>query len=264
MNEASSPAAESPPTVSDWVMRCAVARANGQPIPSAQLFRRMLEHEEYFAIGGEVLGGPGTAVDVFLSADVADALAAGADGLHQFGGLQLTAAIESGTSELRLFFAADDAPLVLDEVEVDAFRAFLQVTVVESVLMRMQSGDELLVEQPFARLRAFDGFLTVCAGGQSQPGESPAPLKMALAEDAGGEGRRLAAVFTAEDALQYFIAHSSRSASDGLVSVRLSGRELCEQVAGNTEIDGFVFNPCGPSAPVALAREAANDILAGE
>ena len=49
---------------------------------------------------------------------------------------------------------------------------------------------------------------------------------MALATDVGAEGRKLAAVFTAQDALQLFIVSRQGSGGDELISVRLSGVEL--------------------------------------
>ena len=149
------------------------------------------------------------------------------------------------------------------EEEVALFRTFLEVTVVEQLFARLYTGEALEVAEPCGRLRAFDGFLTVCAGGHGQPRtDGKTPLKMALADDAGGDGRRLAAVFTAQDALQLFIlSRESARNSDGLVSVRLSGRELFGQLAENAEIDGMVINPCGPTPPVALTRDVAHMVL---
>ena len=49
----------------------------------------------------------------------------------------------------------------------------------------------------------------------------------------------------------------------GLVSVRLSGHELFQQVASNPELDGLVFNASGPAQPVALARGVADLVLSG-
>ena len=82
-----------------------------------------------------------------------------------------------------------------------------------------EDGADLEVDEPFAKLRAFDGFLTVCAGvpGAGEPPHSAAPsMRLALAPDVGGEGRKLAAAFTAEDALQHFIAaRDGAQADDG-------------------------------------------------
>ena len=131
-----------------------------------------------------MLGGPGAAVDVFCAAEVADALAPG-ESLRQWNGLHLTAAVLPETAKLRLFFDSQAEPLMLSESEVAHFRSFLQVTVVEQVLARLQAGEPMQIDAPFARLRDFGGFLTVCAGGHGVP-EGATPLKMALAPDAGG------------------------------------------------------------------------------
>ena len=101
------------------------------------------------------------------------------------------------------------------------------------------------------------------AHGQLTPQGGRVPLKMALAPDEGGEGRRLAAIFTAEDALQLFVV-ARESAAGELVSVRLSGFELFEQLASSAELDGVVFNACGPGAPVALAKDVAQLVLTGD
>ena len=66
------------------------------------------------------------------------------------------------------------------------------------------------------------------------------------------------------DALQLFVVSRDAAITDGLVSVRLSGKELFAQVAQSTELDGIVFNSCGPTPPVALAREAAQAMLDGD
>ena len=249
--------AEASPPITEWLHRCAAARAKNEAIPEAILFRRMLTHDDYHscaAVAAEEqahcdeapLGGPGSSVEVYCGAEVAQEVAGRPEELQRYTGLQLTAALAAHTSELRLFFSRDSPPLVLGESEVAHFRSFLQVTVVELVLARMQAGDELPVDRPFGRLRDFDGFMTVCAGGHVHTGsDGKAPLKMALAPDAGGEGRRLAAVFTAEDALQLFVvSRDSVSGNDGLVSVRLTGRELFEQVRPRNH----------PSAPLFCGR----------
>ena len=86
---------------------------------------------------------------------------------------------------------------------------------------------------------------------------------MALAPDEGG--RRLAAAFTAQDALQLFIvSRESVRGNDDLVSVRLSGKELFSQIAASSELDGLVINPSGPGQPLALSRAVADVVLSGK
>ena len=169
----------------------------------------MLWHEFWRAPGG---GGGG---DVFCEVEL---LPPGEEAPEPLSGLQLAGTV--GAKEvLHVHYAADAPPLTLSADEVDHFRSFVPITVVESLLQRLHDGEDLQVDEPFARLREFDGFLTVCAGGQGQPaseGEPPAasPLKMALAPDA--EGRKLAAAFTSEDALQLFVvSKESARGSDG-------------------------------------------------
>lgn len=240
------------PTMEEWLARCQQARAAGHPIPDAQLMRRMLTHE--FCLIG---------TDAFAS----EALLPPGEQAEPISGLQLAGTVNP-TCELRIHFATDAPPLTLAIDEVQHLQSFVPVTVVEALLSRLQQGEDLQLDEPFARLREFKSFLTVCAGGHGQPsadGEAPAgsPLMLALAPDEGG--RRLAAAFTAQDALQLFIvSRESARGSDDLVSVRLTGRELFEQIASGSELDGVVFNPSGPGLPVALSREVADLVLSGK
>ena len=107
------------------------------------------------------------------------------------------------------------------------------------------------------RLQIFDSFYTVCAGGD----DASQALSMVLAPDE--SGRRLVAAFTAQDALQQFVAASSSGGAVSLVSARLSGKELFEQVASTNDLDGIVFNASGPGQPIPLSRDAAYAVLKG-
>lgn len=241
------------PTMEEWLARCQQARAAGHAIPDAQLFRRMLTHE--FSLLGS---------DAFAS----EVLLPPGEQAEPINGLQLAGTVDPAC-ELRVHFATDAPPLTLTVDEVQHLQSFVPVTVVEALLSRLQQGQDMQVKEPFSRLRDFSSFLTVCAGGHGQPsadGDAPAggsSLMLALAPDEGG--RRLAAAFTAQDALQLFIvSRESVRGSDDLVSVRLTGRELFEQIAAGSELDGVVFNPSGPGQPVALSREVADLVLSGE
>ena len=130
--------------------RCAAARAKNEAIPEAILFRRMLTHDDYHscaAVAAEEqahcdeapLGGPGSSVEVYCGAEVAQEVAGRPEELQRYTGLQLTAALAAHTSELRLFFSRDSPPLVLGESEVAHFRSFLQVTVVLVVIRKKES-----------------------------------------------------------------------------------------------------------------------------
>ena len=85
---------------------------------------------------------------------------------------------------------------------------------------------------------------------------------MALAPDA--EGRKLAAAFTAQDALQLFVVARDRHAGLEVISVRLSGKELFSNLAHTEDLDGIVFNPAGPGQPFALSLEVARAVLHGD
>ena len=122
--------------IAEWLHRCAAAHTAGQPVPEAQLFRRMLSHDEYFCAGAgpedaTIVGGPESAADIYCSSELARAQPGGGGELVQLNGLQLTAAIAAGTRELRLFFDAAAAPYVLDQTQVLHFCSLLRVTVVE-------------------------------------------------------------------------------------------------------------------------------------
>ena len=47
-------------------------------------------------------------------------------------------------------------------------------------------------------------------------------------------------------------------------SAEYFGLDKLQVITANPELDGLVFNPCGPGVPVALAREAAQHILTAE
>ena len=72
-------------------------------------------------------------------------------------------------------------------------------------------------------------------------------------------GRRIVAAFTAQDALQNFVA--AGGVGDGLVSVP-DGRMFWAHVNSNASLHGVVFNPAGPGEPIPLApREIAQAVL---
>lgn len=246
--------------VADWLRRCAAARAEGQPIPEAELFRRMLDHAEWLCDGAadDPIGGPapnGRAAHVYCGGGAASN---GGAGLRQVDGLRLAALLRADVDQLLLHFDADAAPLACDAAEAAHFRSFLRVRVVEALLERLHDGEDLQVDEPFARLRGFDSFYALCAG---QPDDG-APLRMALAPDEGG--RALAAAFTAQDALKLFVMAREGGGSADLVSVRLTGTELFEQVARSADrLDGLVFNPSGPGRPIPFARGVADAVLGG-
>ena len=248
--------------IAEWLQRCAEARGAGKSIPEAALFRQMLGHS--FLVEADDQGAvktAGGAADVFVSSAEAASAPAGA---ASFAGLALAAALPEDTVELRLHYGAGRPPLVCTAEEVAHFRSFLQVSVVEALLQRLYEGADLQVDEPFARLRAFGDFFVLCAGGvgTASGGERGGRLLMALAPDT--EGRKLAAAFTAQDALQLFVVARESDPSREAISVRLSGKELFTNLANSHELDGVVFNPAGPGQPCALSREVAIAVLEAE
>lgn len=82
---------------------------------------------------------------------------------------------------------------------------------------------------------------------------------LALAPD--GQGRALAAVFTAADNFDAFTEVRQPALEEGqLLSLELTGVELFRLLAG-MRLDGLVFNCSGPAAAVAFAHAFAEVIL---
>jgi hypothetical protein len=219
----------------------------------AQLFRACLSHDAWACRVGPdgSVGAPGKPADAFCFAPDGD------DTYDFLTGLGLAHAVDGGATELRLHYDPAMPPFVCSVAEAGYFRTFLQISLIENLLARIHAGAELPIEAPLSRLREYDSFYTLCAGGH---GPAHAPLLMALAPDPEG-GRKLAAAFTAEDALQLFVVAGDAPATHEAVSMRLSGRELFEQLAAN-DLDGVVFNPAGPGAPLALSADFAAAVLA--
>ena len=121
------------PPLSEWLHRCREARAQGQNIPEASLFRRMLSHDAFFTNSmaypeeTDTLGGVHRIVDVYC----AHGLTQG-DVRQWDNGLHLAGVLKAETKEMRLFFEFGSGPLILSAEEVEHFRSFLQVNVVES------------------------------------------------------------------------------------------------------------------------------------
>jgi len=239
--------------IAEWLQRCQSARVAGKGIPAASLFRRMIEHDAWLvAESHPVLGEAGTA-SVYCASSLPES-----EVQQRLNGLQLAAALAEDVVELHLYYDRASPPLVCDAGEAVHFRSFLKVTVVEGLLQRLFEGADMQVEKPFARLREFDEFFVLCAGGHGSGSDA---LLMALAPDPSG-GRKLAAAFTAEDALQLFVVSGESDATREAISVRLSGSELFGHIAKNKDLDGLVFNPSGPGQPIALSAEAAHAVMA--
>jgi hypothetical protein len=66
------------------------------------------------------------------------------------------------------------------------------------------------------------------------------------------QGRKLAAIFTAEDCLQAFVAASKHLLGEDIQVDEISGTQLFQNLS-TLEIDGVVFNCNGPTSPRALS-----------
>uniref|UniRef100_A0A7S4C489 SseB protein N-terminal domain-containing protein n=1 Tax=Chrysotila carterae TaxID=13221 RepID=A0A7S4C489_CHRCT len=162
------------------------------------------------------------------------------------------------------FVCPEDSTVSLrcDAAQVEHLRLFLKVAIVEQLLLRLHAGVDLEVQNPFARLRDFCGYFVLSALPVGCDALDDVPLRMAMVPDSQSK-RRLIAAFTANDALQFFVAAREAAAQtreEQLVSVQLSGLELFGHLAGSSA-DGIVFNACGPTQPIALQREVTKAIL---
>jgi hypothetical protein len=112
-----------------------------------------------------------------------------------------------------------------------------------------------VVENPFGLMRAFQGYHIILSqlGGKHQ---------IVLAPDE--EGRRLPAIFTAEDTRDNFLAYLKEIIPDSFSAIRmltLTGDELFSQFQG-IPIDGIIFNPKGELPPKAFVLQLIDHILA--
>ena len=82
---------------------------------------------------------------------------------------------------------------------------------------------------------------------------------IALAPDT--EGRKLAAIFTAEDALSTFMQHAGNALGDHVLIDQPPGTSLFPYLV-SLPIDGIVFNCYGPPAPYALNKASLERLLA--
>ena len=81
---------------------------------------------------------------------------------------------------------------------------------------------------------------------------------IALAPDA--QGRKLAAIFTAEDTLQEFLRIAKDALGENIIIDITPGYKLFEYLR-DLPIEGVVFNCNGPIAPCAITLQMVNMIL---
>ena len=223
-------------SMSDWIQRCSEAQQAGSPWPEAALLRAVVIHDDWS------VSRSGGNTDAYCTPSAAPK---GAD-RETREGLALAAALTQGGS-IRLHCALGATPLSLSPVQASHLQLFVQIRVVEQILSLVHQGAELPLSQPYARLRDFESYYVVQQGSL-----------LALAPD--GNSRRLAAAFTAEDALQRFVAARDASGVEELIAARLNGIELFGKLA-DADLDGVVFNPAGPGQPVPLLKAFAQHVL---
>ena len=128
-----------------------------------------------------------------------------------------------------------------NEEKFEYLRLWAQSLQVEMLLATMQIDGEGL-----QLLRGFDGYRLPIV--RSESGKA----HIALAPDA--QGRKLAAVFTAEDCLEAFLQDAQGAYGDGLIVDTLDGASLFAQLNA-LPLDGVVFNCSGPVKPSAVSLE---------
>lgn len=151
----------------------------------------------------------------------------------------------------------------IDYVAIDPASAH-EIAYGKNLLPRLKEmADALEVEEALLDLRAgagatekllplvlnYEGYRV----GVRRVGER---VQMVLAPDE--KGRRLAAVFTSDEAADAYAGQVSPA--DELQWLRLPGAQLFEQLGG-MPIDGIVFNCMGPPKPVAFAAQLAQLVL---
>lgn len=107
-------------------------------------------------------------------------------------------------------------------------------------------------ETPLGLLKNYDAYVLVLR----KTGDESAQLVLAPDE----QGRSLAAVFTAEDALEAFFESVLAEADFEPIPVRVGGEQLFAQLNA-LPLDGIVFNCSGPAHPRAFGRRLAEYVL---
>ena len=125
--------------------------------------------------------------------------------------------------------------------QIPQMRAWAQVIKVEQALETMGTR-----RPDFATVKSFSEYYFVMEQSQY----------ITLAPD--GRGRKLAALFTAEDALENFL---ERNASrEGLKAVPINGEKLFNAIR-LMPLEGLVFNCSGPAKPRAFPMAFCDEVL---
>jgi len=159
------------------------------------------------------------------------------------------AALRPGAS-LHVHYRASTPPFILDTNHVDVLRAGVGTFVVEQILRHLVEGQQPPTPEWESRLLGYAHFSLVYRdrGDGSDITLVPDPA-----------GRKLAAVFTADDAVS--LCTDQWSAPEPAHAARASGMRLFALLR-RLGVDGCVFNPCGPGAPLAVSSELVDRLCA--
>jgi hypothetical protein len=162
-------------------------------------------------------------------------------------GLGLFRVLEPGLSSVEINPHSEHS-LRLEADQITTLRRWAVVARLEATL-----EDPSREEDPMAVLRRFPWYEVALEGeGQAR--------QMLLAPDA--QGRRLAAVFTTQDALELFLAQVEDQLEGRPAHATTAGKELFISLK-QLNLDGVVFNCCGPTPPRAFGVGVLDAILAG-
>lgn len=129
-------------------------------------------------------------------------------------------------------------------------RALAEAVEIERTLLALRRGEAAAGAAVQVRDYAHYLLAVVNQGGQTA---------LALAPDS--RGRALAAIFTAADNFDAFADERQPTPEEGqLLSLELAGERLFQQLSG-MQLDGLVFNCCGPAPAVAFAPAFAEVVL---
>ena len=131
--------------------------------------------------------------------------------------------------------------------QVPTLKKWAQAVGIEQVLATLDDS-----EAAFSRIKHHTPFYLVA----NQVGDE---MSLVMAPD--DERRRLAAVFTADDAREAFLAQAVPALRIEPRILALSGQELCEMLA-DVPLEGIVFNCLGPIRPAAFTAELIRLVLA--
>ncbi len=174
-------------------------------------------------------------------------LAATPEGLDlylELPGPALFAGLPEGLAGVELA-AGSPAALLLDPAKLSVWRRWGRALLVEDLIAGRSKA-------PLATLRNFDGWWIVMRelpDGRTQLSMAPDP-----------KGRRLAALFTAEDCRDAYVKIAGAALGEKPLLMMLTGQQIFERLVA-LPLDGIVFNCMGPVSPRAVHPAFAAEVL---